>query len=207
MLEVLFAFDPAVLTTFVAAGLLLNITPGVDFIFVSASAISGGPRVGMAAGLGISLGVLCHIIAASAGLSALLLTYPAAFDSIRFLGAAFLVFLAWKAWTSPTEIAKGRGAVRPAEAVRRGFVTNILNPKVALFVLAFIPQFTDPAIGPLWQQFLLLGIIFLIPGAAFSICLGAAAGFFSNALQARVRFLNKITAILFGGLAARLLID
>ena len=83
----------------------------------------------------------------------------------------------------------------------------MLNPKTALFIFAFIPQFTDPAIGPLWLQILILGAIFLINGFIFAICLGALAGLFADALRARVRFLNKLTAILFTGLAARILID
>ncbi|MCO4823552.1 MAG: LysE family translocator [Amylibacter sp.] len=207
MWDVLTSFDPAVLLAFIGAGLLLNITPGVDFVFVSASGISGGPKTGMAAALGVNLGVAVHIVLAAAGVSALLLAYPAAYDAIRYIGAAYLIFLAVQAWRATGDVADGRAAQSLIAAVKRGFLTNVLNPKTALFIFAFIPQFTDPAIGPIWMQILILGAIFLLFGFAFSLTLGVAAGVFSNALRTRVKFLNKITAILFGGLAAKLVLD
>ena len=207
MWDVLTSFDVTVLLAFIGAGLLLNITPGADFVFVSASGISGGPKVGMAAALGINLGVGVHIVLAAAGVSAALLAYPAAYDAIRYAGAAYLIYLAVQAWRSSGDLAEGRAASGLFAAVRRGFITNVLNPKTALFIFAFIPQFTDPAIGPVWMQILILGAIFMLFGFAFSLSLGAAAGVFSNALRSRVKILNKITALLFGGLAAKLVLD
>ena len=207
MWDVLTSFDPAVLLAFIGAGLLLNITPGVDFVFVSASGISGGPKTGMAAALGVNLGVAVHIILAAAGVSALLLAYPAAYDAIRYFGAAYLIYLAVQAWRAKGDVTDGRAAPNLVAAVKRGFLTNVLNPKTALFIFAFIPQFTDPGIGPIWMQILVLGMIFLLFGFAFSLSLGAAAGVFSNALRIRVKILNKITAIMFGGLAAKLVLD
>ena len=207
MWDVLTSFDVAVLLAFIGAGLLLNITPGADFVFVSASGISGGPRVGMAAALGINLGVGVHILMAAAGVSAALIAYPAAYTAIKYAGAAYLVVLAIQAWRSTGEIGEGRAATRLLPAVKRGFITNVLNPKTALFIFAFIPQFTDPAIGPIWMQILILGALFMLFGFAFSLSLGVAAGVFSNALRARVKILNKITALLFGGLAAKLVLD
>ncbi|MCP5086172.1 MAG: LysE family translocator [Rhodobacteraceae bacterium] len=207
MLEILFGFDPALVVAFIAAGLLLNITPGADFVFVSASGISGGPRIGLAAAVGINIGVTIHILAAAAGVSALLQTSQYAYDAIRFTGAAYLLYLAVQAWRSSGEIGTERASLTALAAVRRGFITNFLNPKTALFIFAFIPQFTDPAIGPVWMQVLILGAIFQFFGLLFVLALGAAAGFFADALRARVRVLNKITAILFGGLAARLVLD
>ena len=205
--EVLTGFEPALLATFIVAGLLLNITPGADFVFVSASGISGGPRLGMAAALGINLGIIVHVVAAAAGVSALLLAYPATYDAIRLIGAAYLAYLAVRAWRDNGDLANGRPAKTPGNAIRRGFLVNVLNPKTALFIFAFIPQFTDPAIGPIWMQILILGAIFQINGFLFVLALGAAAGLFANVLRARVRILNKVTAILFGGLAARLILD
>lgn len=207
MWQVLTSFDPVLLATFIAAGLLLNITPGVDFIFVSASGISGGPKIGMAAALGINLGIVVHVAAAAAGVSTLLLAYPPAYQTIRYAGAAYLLYLAVKTWRDSGAIGHARAAPSIRAAIRRGFITNVLNPKTALFIFAFIPQFTDPQIGPLWMQILILGAIFQINGFVFVMCLGATAGVFANALRARVRVLNKITAILFGGLAARLVLD
>lgn len=206
MLEILFAFDPALLLAFVLAGLLLNITPGADFVFVAASGTSGGPRIGMAAALGINLGVAVHIAAAALGVSALLMTFPLAYDLIRIAGAIYLLVLAWQAWRAG-DLDKGQTAPTAITAIRRGFLTNVLNPKTALFIFAFIPQFTDPAIGSISAQIVLLGAIFLVNGFLFVLILGVLAGHLAEALKRRVRVLNRITAVLFSGLAARLILD
>jgi threonine/homoserine/homoserine lactone efflux protein len=144
---------------------------------------------------------------AAGGVSALLLAFPWAYDAIRYLGAAYLLWMAVQAWRASGELRATRAAPNAWRAVRRGFVTNVLNPKTALFIFAFIPQFTDPAIGPIWMQILILGLIFMIFGAAFSLSLGAAAGYFASALRTRARLLNKLSAVMFGGLAARLIWD
>lgn len=204
MWEVITGFDPAVLAAFIAAGLLLNITPGADFVFISASGISGGPKMGMAAAIGVNLGIIIHVAMAAAGLSALLLAWPLAYDAIRYAGAAYLLWLAVGAWRSTGDLAEGRASASAWRALRRGFVTNVLNPKTALFIFAFIPQFTDPSIGPIWMQILILGTIFLGFGFAFALCLGAAAGAFAHKLRAKARVLGRISAVMFGGLAARL---
>lgn len=205
--DVITGFDPTLLVALIGAGLLLNLTPGADFVFISASGISGGPRVGMAAAAGVNLGILVHIAMAAAGLSALLIAFPLAYDVIRYAGAAYLIFLAIQAWRSTGEIGQGKAAPSLKAAIRRGFITNLLNPKTALFIFAFIPQFTDPTIGPVWMQILFLGGIFAMVGFAFALSLGALAGIFTNALKARVRFLNRLSAIMFAGLAARLVWD
>lgn len=207
ILDTLLGFDPAVLTAFIAAGLLLNITPGADFVFVSASGISSGPRIGMAAGIGVILGVMVHVILAAAGVSAIILAYPAAYDAIRYIGAAYLAYLAIQAWRASDVLGQGKPAVSVSSAIQRGFITNVLNPKTALFIFAFIPQFTDPSIGPIWLQILILGAIFQIFGLLFILALGATAGLLANKLRSKTNLLNKISAIMFGGLAARLVLD
>jgi threonine/homoserine/homoserine lactone efflux protein len=207
MWDVINGFDPAVISAFIAAGLLLNITPGADFLFISASGISGGPRIGVAAALGVNFGVTLHVLLAAAGVSALLLAYPASYHIIRYAGAAYLAYLAIQAWRSTGDIGTGTAAPSAAIAIKRGFFTNVLNPKTMLFIFAFIPQFTDPAIGPVWMQILILGAIFQFFGFFFAVSLGFAAGKFADALRPHVKILNKITAIVFGGLAAKLVID
>lgn len=207
MFDLVFAFDPAVLTAFVLAGLLLNITPGADFIFVTASGISGGARIGMAAGVGINLGMVVHVSAAAAGVSTLLQAYPAAYDTIRYAGAAYLLYLAVQMWRSGDDAGSGSAAITIRTAIRRGFITNVLNPKTALFIFAFIPQFTDPAIGPLWQQILILGAIFQVNGFLFILALGAAAGTLSGLLRRHTRLLTRISSLMFGGLALRFALD
>ncbi len=205
--DILTGFEPALLVAFIAAGLLLNLTPGADFVFVSASGVRGGPRMGMAAALGVNLGIVVHVTMAAAGLSAILLARPALYDVIRYAGAAYLLWLAVQAWRHAEYAPEGRAAQSLWRAVRRGFVTNVLNPKTALFIFAFIPQFTDPAIGPLWAQIVVLGAIFTVFGFAFSLCLGAAAGGFAHVLRARAGLLNRVAAVMFAGLAARLIWD
>ena len=207
MWEILWGFEPALITGFVIAGLILNITPGADFLYIMSSGLSGGSRIGVAAALGVNLGVVVHILAAAAGLSALLFAHPAAYDLIRICGAAYLAWMAVQVWRRSSTVARARSCPDVRQAARRGFFINVSNPKTALFIFAFIPQFTDPTIGPIWVQILILGAIFLLNGAVFTLCLGVGSGYFAAALGRRVGVLNKISAILLGGLAARLIID
>ncbi|QYX58678.1 LysE family translocator [Roseovarius sp. SCSIO 43702] len=204
MWDVITGFDPGLLVAFIGAGLLLNLTPGADFVFVSASGIAGGPRVGMAAAVGINLGIALHVAMAAAGVSALLMAWPVAYDAIRYAGAAYLLWLAVQAWRTRGAQDERRAARSGWRAVRRGFVTNVLNPKTALFIFAFIPQFTDPGAAPIWAQIAVLGAIFMGVGLAFSLTLGAAAGAFAHVLRARAGMLNRVAAVMFAGLAARL---
>ena len=205
--EILWGFEPALITGFVIAGLILNITPGADFLYIMSSGLSGGSRIGVAAALGVNLGVVVHILAAAAGLSALLFAHPAAYDLIRICGAAYLAWMAVQVWRRSSTVARARSFPDVRQAARRGFFSNVSNPKTALFIFALIPQFTDPTIGPIWVQILILGAIFLLNGAVFTLCLGVGSGYFAAALGRRVGVLNKISAILLGGLAARLIID
>ena len=205
--EIVWGFEPALITGFVIAGLILNITPGADFLYIMSSGLSGGSRIGVAAALGVNLGVVVHILAAAAGLSALLFAHPAAYDLIRICGAAYLAWMAVQVWRRSSTVARARSFPDVRQAARRGFFINVSNSKTALFIFAFIPQFTDPTIGPIWVQILILGAIFLLNGAVFTLCLGVGSGYFAAALGRRVGVLNKISAILLGGLAARLIID
>ena len=205
--EILWGFEPALITGFVIAGLILNITPGADFLYIMSSGLSGGSRIGVAAALGVNLGVVVHILAAAAGLSALLFAHPAAYDLIRICGAAYLAWMAVQVWRRSSTVARARSFPDVRQAARRGVFINVSNPKTALFIFAFIPQFTDPTIGPIWVQIVILGAIFLLNGAVFTLCLGVGSGYFAAALGRRVGVLNKISAILLGGLAARLIID
>lgn len=206
MIATLAAFPPAELAAFVAAGIVLNLTPGADVIFATASGMAGGPRAGALAGLGVGLGSLWHIALAALGVSALLAAHPAALSALTFAGAAYLLWLAvqsWRAGAAPP----ARGERAPLAALRRGFVTNALNPKVALFVLAFLPQFTDPARGPVWQQIVILGAIFTLTGTAITSGYGALAGWAGARLAHRMGRMNKLAALLYAGLAAKLVWD
>jgi len=204
MLITFAAMDPWVLVTFMGASALLYLTPGADMMFAIASGMSGGPKVGVAAAGGIALGVFAHAVLAAAGLAALIAATPVALDVIRYAGAAYLAWLAWRTWNDSGELAET--SVKPdlGRAFRRGFVTNILNPKVALFVLAFLPQFTDPLVGPVWQQLLILGTILALGGLIFKSIYGAFAGAMATRVRRHAKLMNKISATVFGALAARL---
>ncbi|XXK31533.1 LysE family translocator [Rhodobacteraceae bacterium nBUS_24] len=197
-------FEPHVLLTFLGAGIVLNLTPGADVAFTMASGLKGGKRSGIAAAIGITTGSLVHTVLAAFGLAAVLISYPIAFDAIRYLGAAYLLYLAWQAWTQTGSLSKSEGASSMRKAIAQGFLTNILNPKVALFILAFLPQFTNPQNGPVWLQMLILGGLFSSTGIIVTIAYGLLAGTLSDKLHSYQRPFNKITALIFGGLAARL---
>ena len=206
MIDTLLAMDPATVAAFLAAGVVLNLTPGADVMFASACGISGGWRSGVAAAAGVALGSVLHVGLAVLGLSAAILALPHAETAIRWAGAAYLAWLAWGAWHAPAP-QPGQGVQHPARAVRRGFVTNALNPKVALFIMAFLPQFLTPGAGPVWQQTLALGLIFTTTGFIVTAAYGAAAGLFGARLGRAQGWLNRVAAVVFGGLAARIVLD
>src|SRR5215470_12344349 len=139
----------AALAPFFVAALTLNLTPGADMTYVIARSLGQGRAAGVVSALGVSAGSLCHATLAAVGLSALVLQSETAFQVIKYAGAAYLLYLAWKAWRAGDE--GTAAAPRPPAGLGRifaeGAFTNLLNPKVALFILAFLPLFVDPARG------------------------------------------------------------
>ncbi len=196
----------AALITFVLGGLALNFAPGQDVFFASACGIQGGPRAGALAGLGVGLGVLFHLTLATIGLGAIVATHPGALLAIKYAGAAYLLVLAWKSWRAGPVDPQANAARKPWNIIRRGALSNILNPKPVLFLLAFLPQFTSPAYGPIWQQILGLGLIFAFTGTLVTMGYGVVAGYAGHMLGRRLGLLNKIAAVMFAGLAIRLVV-
>ena len=172
---------------FILSGLLLNITPGPDTAYIVGRSVQMGWRGGAAAALGICTGCLVHVFAAALGLSALLAASSVAFTAVKWAGAAYLCFIGLKMLLSPPR-APATGAV-PAGAIPlrqifwQGALTNVLNPKVALFFLAFLPQFVAAEAPHKALAFLLLGMIFIFNGTLW--CLGVAA--FAASAAGRVR--------------------
>lgn len=199
----------ATLATFLAASLALNLTPGADMMFSIASGAAGGARAAAAASLGINLGVALHILLAAGGLAALIAAEPLAYDAIRYAGAAYLLWLAVAAWRAPPPEHQGERAGRADfwRTARRGFLTNILNPKTALFIFAFIPQFANPARGPVGPQIAALGGLFIASGFTVNALAGALAGVAAGRLRRASRVMSRISALVFGGLAVRLAFD
>ncbi|WP_211907390.1 LysE family translocator [Pikeienuella piscinae] len=207
MAETMLAMNGVALLVFLGATVVLFITPGPNMMFTIACGLSGGPRAGFAAGLGGASGMLVHIALAAAGLSALLFAAPAAYDVLRFFGAAYLFWLAVEAWRAGDALEARLGRDRPWRAYRRGLLTCLMNPKVALFMLAFLPQFIDPAIGPAAPQILVLGAIVAVMALLFDGAYGIFAGMVADRLRRASKLMNRVSAVVFGGLAARLVID
>jgi len=159
-------FDSQALLLFVIAGLVLNFTPGPDLLYITARSLGQGWRAGAASAFGIGAGCLVHTAAAALGISVLLRASPIAYDAIRLAGAAYLIYLGVQALRQRAIVTDVTAL--PADPLRKvfwqGFVTNVLNPKVALFFLAFLPQFADPARGAFALQVLVLGLIFIVNG-------------------------------------------
>ncbi len=207
MIDTLLTFEASTLMAFMGASIVLYLTPGADMMFTIASGAAGGPKAGLAAAAGISLGVVTHVALAAVGLAALILAYPAAYDVIRWIGVCYLLYLAVQMWFADSTVEEVSGNSVIWRAFRRGFATNILNPKVALFVIAFLPQFTDPANGPVWQQIIWLGVFLVTGGFVFDGAYGVFAGWMSARVRRGVGTMNKLAALVFGGLAARLAVN
>ena len=202
--------DPWVLLAFVPAALALNLTPGADMMFCLGQGLRAGPRAAVAASGGIAVGGIVHAVIAGAGLSALIAAMPGALDVIRWIGVAYLLTLAVQALRAAPPGMDAARQVRPRAAWRafgQGFLVNLTNPKVILFVLAFVPQFVDPVRGAVLGQFLIYGAVlsvggFVINGAVGVFAAGAAGRLTGNPVLARA--LGWISAGIFTGLALRL---
>lgn len=195
---------------FVVAGVLLNLVPGQDTFYILGSSIAQGRRVGLASALGISAGCIVHTLGAALGLSAILATSAAAFTLVKLAGAAYLVYLGIRYLTGPAHgiSSPGPTAARDAwKAFRQGVITNVLNPKVALFFLAFLPQFIDPESQYKIAAFLALGLTFVATGTVWCLFLAIAAAsvrrFFTGHPKAFTR-LSQAAGTLFVVLGARL---
>ncbi len=202
----MFPIEAVTLLAFLPAALALNLTPGADMMFVLAQGLKGGARAGMAANLGIALGCFVHVLIAGLGLAALLKAHPMAFEVIRWGGVAYLLWLAVKSWNAgrPEIASVTRAPV--LRVFREALVVNLLNPKVALFILAFLPQFVT-ASRPVLPQFLALGLIICAGGLLINGAVGLFAGRIGRALlrsDRLARGMNRVTGGIFAALALRL---
>lgn len=200
---------------FVVTGLVLNLTPGADTLLVVSRTAAGGWRQGAAAAFGIQLGCLVHAVAAALGVAALLAASPLAFRVLTWVGAAYLVWLGVQmlraAWR-PAAPAATQAAAVPASDLRgafaQGVLTNVLNPKVGLFFLAFVPQFIDASAPSPLAAFLSLAIVFDITGGTWLLIVAALTARLRGAVAPQVsRWLNAAGGALFLGLAWRLVTD
>ena len=201
-------------TTFLVAAIALNLIPGADTLYILGRSLSQGRKAGILSVLGISTGVLFHTLAASLGLSVILAASSLAFSVVKYLGAIYLIYLGVRMFRTEEpaapQTACHKKETSPGAIYREGILTNVLNPKVALFFLAFLPQFITPGnpYGPL--PFLLLGTTFILTGTGW--CLLVA--YFASAFSARLRIasrpgnmVKKITGTLFIGLGLKLALE
>jgi threonine/homoserine/homoserine lactone efflux protein len=184
------------LLLFVAAGLLLNLTPGPDVVYIVTNALRGGARAGVVAALGITAGCFVHIFAAALGVSALLAASATAFTVLKWIGAAYLLWVGVRMLVSRAPAALAAPQAPSARSLRevfvQGFGTNALNPKVALFFLAFLPQFIAPHLEHKTFAFLLLGLLFNFNGLWVNIGWALAAAWLATRIGAVRRGMHRL---------------
>ena len=199
--------DPSRLALFVGAALLLLVVPGPSVLYIVTQSVSQGRRAGIASVAGITTGTLVHIVAATVGLSALLASSALAFDVIKYLGAAYLIVVGVRrlAGLEPEQEPRARRTRDLGRLYRQGIVVNVLNPKTALFFLAFLPQFVEPTRGAAWLQILALGLLFAALGFLSDGTWALVAGALGERLRRGTRFpaaQRYVSGSVFVGLGA-----
>jgi threonine/homoserine/homoserine lactone efflux protein len=205
--------DASTFALFVVAALVLLVIPGPSVLYIVARSIEGGRTAGLVSVLGVQTGALVHIAFAAVGLSAILASSAVAFSVVKWLGAAYLVWLGLRSIFGRDEVG-GDVAVEPAPLSRvfsQGVIVNTLNPKTALFFLAFLPQFVDPARGAAWTQILVLGATFVIlalcSDGLYALLSGTAGGWLRRRMKGASfrrgqRFVSGGILIALGAVAA-----
>lgn len=193
--------DPLTLLAFVPASLALNLTPGADMMFCLGQGMRFGPKASVAASAGISLGGMVHVTLAGLGLGALVAAMPWAFDVIRWVGVGYLLWLAAQTLRGDKKI---QTTAVPPSAFRGALIVSLTNPKVILFVLAFVPQFVVPEAGPVLLQFLIFGAVLSLGGFIINALVGVFAGGVGRKLAKGGQALRWISSGIFVALAARL---
>lgn len=199
--------DPVILLAFVPAALALNMTPGADMMFCLGQGLRSGPKAAIAASAGISTGGMVHVTLAGLGVGAAVAAMPWVLEALRWVGVAYLLYLAWMSVTGSTAEAQTQ-QIPVSRAFRSGFFVNLTNPKVILFVLAFIPQFLD-ASKPVLAQFLIFGAVMGIGGFVINGAVGVFASGAGRRLTGNPRLsrsLGWISGGIFAALAVRLAI-
>jgi RhtB (resistance to homoserine/threonine) family protein len=206
--------DTQHLLLFIAAGWLLNLTPGPDVLYIVTNSLRSGAKSGIVAGLGITAGCFVHIFAAALGVGALLATSATAFTVLKYIGAAYLLWIGIKILLAKTPQA-APDLMAQAEASKArdlkavflgGFLTNVLNPKVAIFFLAFVPQFIAPDADNKALAFVLLGIIFNLNAIPVNSGWAVAAAWMArrDAVQRGMHWLDRAAAVMFIGFGLKL---
>lgn len=194
---------------FLGASVLLTIAPGPDNIFVVTQGITRGRKAAVLTALGMISGISIHTTAAALGISAIFYSSSLAFSVVKFAGAAYLLFLAWKSIREHNDVTLNgaSGQISGFALFRRGFIMNVLNPKVALFFLAFLPQFVSRSATNVALEMTMLGLIFMIQGMVIFTAIGLLSGSIGSYLLKRPgvsRIFSRLTAGVFAALGIRL---
>lgn len=206
-------FDAATLTAYLVAAAVLVFIPGPGTAWIVAQSAAGGTARGVQAAFGLETATLIHALAAGLGLSALLATSALAFEALKYAGAAYLIWLGIKAWRGAPAAAADIAAAPPLpvsarQVYLRSVMTGVLNPKVALFFLAFLPQFVHPERGMVWLQFLVLGALLSLIGMCNSLMLSVAVGRFGRRFAGGGgRWKERLTGSVFIALGLRLAVQ
>ncbi|MFB4283328.1 LysE family translocator [Nonomuraea sp. MTCD27] len=204
--------DPHLLALFTVTTVIAMVTPGPDMLFVLGCGMRGGPRAGLLATAGVASSEAVHVVVAAAGLAALFEAAPIAFTVVRIVGAAYLIYLGVQAIrhrNDQPEIEMG-GGMSGRRAYLSGLMTNLLNPKMVTFTIAFLPQFINPALGQVWVQFAVLGAILIALEFVVDGTVGVLAGRIGKWLRHRRAVRRRIdvaTGGIFVGLGVKLAID
>jgi threonine/homoserine/homoserine lactone efflux protein len=193
--------DSTALWVFAGAALALLAIPGPAVLYIVVQSAEQGRRVGLAAVAGVHLGTLVHVAAASAGLSAIIVASAVAFSVVKYAGAAYLIFVGVKRLLGRDEVIEDEVPTRSLRsAFTRGAIVNVLNPKTALFFLAFLPQFIDADRGAVWSQALVLGLVFVALGIVSDSLYAVAAGTIGGLIRRRRTALRYGSGLVFIGL-------
>ena len=200
------------LPLFVASCILLNLTPGQDTMYIIGRSLAQGRKAGVLSVMGIMCGVLVHTLLAAFGLSAVLAASAGAFSMVKYAGAGYLIWIGIGYLRSPpggprTPERSAEKSLQSGAIFRQGVLTNVLNPKVSLFFLSFLPQFVDPGVQLVFIPFLLLGMIFFTTGSIWCLVLVYGATWMSGRLRQQASwavFFKKATGALFVGLGVKL---
>jgi threonine/homoserine/homoserine lactone efflux protein len=200
--------EKAAFLTFLIAALALNLAPGPDMLYVIGRSVGQGRKAGIVSSLGVFVGCWVHILAAAFGIAALLRSSPVAFNVVRYAGAAYLIYLGIKMLAQKTDLTSQQLKTESLGAIfRQGAITNMLNPKVAIFFLAFLPQFIDASRGSVALQIVVLGLIFNVGGTLVNLAVAYAGGTLGELLrrnQSIARLQRRFTGLIFVGLGLRL---
>ncbi len=197
------------LIPFTAAAILLCLAPGPDNIFVLTQSALRGKRAGLSVMFGLCTGLIGHSAAVALGVAVIFQTSALAFTILKLIGAAYLVYLAWQAFRAPAVPLTATGNDTPefGKLYRRGIIMNITNPKVSIFFLAFLPQFADPALGPIAPQILLLGLVFILSTilvfGAVALLAGTLGEWLNRSEKIQV-IMNRLAGTVFVALALKL---